>query len=215
MKTAMLAGATGLIGRHLLTLLIEDPYYQKVVVITRKPIQVSSKCENIVTNFDRLNEHYRKMVVDDVFCCLGTTMRVAGSKEAFRKVDFEYPMEMGRLAKINGAEKYLLVSALGAKKNSSVFYNHVKGEVEDAISMLRFSAYHIFRPSLLLGNRKEDRRSEHAAKIFFKMVGFLLPAKWKAIDARKVAAAMLHFAKQNSTGNFIHESGELQKLQST
>jgi len=212
MKTALLVGATGLIGRHLLDFLLEDNYYQKVIVLTRKPIEVDSKCENLVVDFDKLAEQYKEIAVDDVFCCLGTTMRIAGSKEAFRKVDFEYPLEIARLAKLNEAEKYLLVSALGAKKNSSVFYNHVKGEIEEAIASLNYSTYHIFRPSLLLGDRKEMRSGENAAKTFFKLFGFLVPVKWKAIDAKKVAMGMLHFAKQNQHGKFIHESGELQHL---
>jgi uncharacterized protein YbjT (DUF2867 family) len=212
MKTALLVGATGLIGRHLLQHLATDAYYQKVIVLTRKPIEVSGKCTNLVVDFDKLTEYYKAIETDDVFCCLGTTMRVAGSKEAFRRVDYEYPLEVARIAKMNGAQKYLLVSALGAKKNSSVYYNHVKGEVEETIGMLKYSAYHIFRPSLLMGERTEVRSGEDAAKVFFKIFGFLVPTKWKAIHAEKVALGMLHFAKQNTTGTSIHESGELQRL---
>ncbi len=206
----MLVGATGLVGRYLLDLLKEDEHYQRVIVLTRKPVDVSGKCENIVVDFSKLTEQYNDIRADDVFCCLGTTMRVAGSKDEFRKVDYEYPLEIARLAKLNGAEKYMLVSALGAKKNSSVFYNRVKGEVEEAIGMLNYSAYHIFRPSLLVGKRAEMRNGEDAAKTFFKIFGFLVPVKWKAIDAEKVALGMLHFAKENSKGTFVHESGELQ-----
>jgi uncharacterized protein YbjT (DUF2867 family) len=212
MKTALLVGATGLVGRCLLKFLQEDAYYQRIVVVTRKPIDVGSKCKNVVVDFTKLAEQHRDIQADDVFCCLGTTMRVAGSKEAFRKVDYEYPLEVARIAKLNGAEKYLLVSALGAKKNSSVFYNHVKGEVEEAIGMLNYSAYHIFRPSLLMGNRAEMRSGEDAAKTFFKVFGFLVPMKWKAIDAEKVAKGMLHYAKESNNGTYIHESGELQRL---
>jgi uncharacterized protein YbjT (DUF2867 family) len=212
MKTALLVGATGLIGSRLLALLKEDAHYERIVVLTRKPIDVSGRCESLVVDFNRLTEQYKDVHADDVFCCLGTTMQVAGSKEAFRRVDYEYPLEVARLAKLNGAEKYLLVSALGAKKNSSVFYNHVKGEVEEAIGLLNYPAYHIFRPSLLMGNRKEARTGEDAAKTFFKIFGFLVPVKWKAIDAEKVAKGMLYFAKESSKGVFVHESSELQHL---
>lgn len=212
MKTALLVGATGLIGRQLLELFEKNTYYEKVFVLTRKPLAVSGKCENMVVNFDLLNEVLSTLKADDVFCCLGTTMKVAGSKEAFRKVDYTYPLLTAQYSKQQGASQYLLVSALGASKNSSVFYNKVKGEVEEAIGALGFTGYHIFRPSLLLGDRKEVRSGEDAAKLFFKLFGFLVPDKWKGIEAKKVAQAMLHFAKENKSGKFIHESAEMQRF---
>lgn len=212
MKTALVVGATGLIGGHLLELLKEDTYYEKVIVISRKPIGITGKCENRVVNFDALEDAFQQIKVDDVFCCLGTTMKVAGSKDAFIKVDYTYPLSVAKLSKQNGAKKYLLVSALGANKNSSIFYNTVKGEVEQAIENVGFDAYHIFRPSLLLGDRKEARTGEDAAKIFFKLFGFLVPAKWKGIEGRKVAKAMLHYAKGNKQGTSIHESTEMQQF---
>ena len=132
MKTALLVGATGLIGKQLLELLEKDAYYEKVFVLTRKPLAVSGKCENKVVNFDALNEVLSTVKADDVFCCLGTTMKVAGSKEAFRKVDYSYPLLTAQYSKQQGASQYLLVSALGANMNSSVFYNKVKGEVENS-----------------------------------------------------------------------------------
>jgi uncharacterized protein YbjT (DUF2867 family) len=143
---------------------------------------------------------------------LGTTIRIAKTKEAFRKVDFDYPIELARLTKIQGTSQFLLVSALGADKNSSVFYNQVKGEVEEAIQKIAFSSFHVFRPSLLLGPRTEHRTGEDAAKVFFKFLGFLVPAKYKAIQSIKVVRAMLHFAKANNTGFHILESDELQKF---
>lgn len=212
MKTALLVGATGLIGKQLLELLEKDAYYEKVFVITRKPLAVSGKCENRLVNFDALYEDFTSIYADDVFCCLGTTMRVAGSKEAFKKVDYTYPVSVAQLSLSRGAKQYLLVSALGASKNSSVFYNKVKGEVEESISKVGFTGYHIFRPSLLLGDRKEARSGEDAAKVFFKLFGFLVPGKWKGIEARKVAHAMLHYAKENTSGMFIHESAEMQQF---
>jgi len=121
-------------------------------------------------------------------------------------------LNIAKLSKQKGAKKYLLVSALGANKNSSVFYNTVKGEVEQAIEDVGFDTYHIFRPSLLLGERKETRSGEDAAKIFFKLFGFFVPAKWKGIEGKKVAAAMLHFAKGNKQGTSIHESAVMQQF---
>lgn len=212
MKTALVAGSTGLIGQQLLQLLLGDPHYDKVKAITRKPLNVQNpKLENIVADFDRLADQ-TGLNADDVFCCLGTTIRVAKTKEAFRKVDFDYPLALARTSKENGASQFLLVSALGADKNSGIFYNRVKGEVEEAIGKISFSSIHIFRPSLLLGNRIEKRQGEGAATAFFKIFGFLIPAKYKAIDSLKVAKSMVAQAKRNESGLHIHESREMQSI---
>ena len=213
MKIALVTGATGLIGSQLVQLLLEDSYYGKVIAVTRKPLDFQhSKLENLALDFDKLTEHFNSLKADDVFCCLGTTIKSAKTKEAFRKVDFEYSVELARLTKSQGASQFLLVSALGADKNSNVFYNKVKGEVEEAIQKISFSSVHVFRPSLLLGPRTEHRTGEDAAKLFFKFLGFLLPAKYKAVQSIKVARAMLHFSKTNNTGFHIIESDELQKF---
>ncbi len=211
MKTALIAGATGLIGKQLLQLLLDDPYYGRVKGITRKPIEIQNpKFENVVLDFEKLPAQDAALKADDVFCCLGTTIRIAKTKEAFRKVDYDYPLELARIAKNQGAEQFLLVSALGADKSSGIFYNKVKGEVEEAIRQLSFSTFHIFRPSLLLGNRAEQRAGEGAATAFFKFFGFLIPAKYKAIDSLKVARAMQVLAKENKPGFYYQESKELQ-----
>jgi len=209
MKTALIAGATGLIGKQLLQLLLQDSYYEKVKAISRKSIEIRHpKLENLVVDFDALSEADLKST--DVFCCLGTTIRIAKTKEAFRKVDYEYPLELAKATKNQGATQYLLVSALGADKNSSIFYNKVKGDIEDAIGHVDFRSVHIFRPSLLLGDRTEQRAGEGTATAFFKVFGFLIPSKYKAIDSGKVARSMLAFAKTNEPGFYFHESKELQ-----
>ena len=211
MKTALIAGATGLIGKQLLQLLLQDPFYAKVKAITRKPLDLKHpKLENLVIEFEKLSEADLKS--DDVFCCLGTTIRIAKTKEAFRKVDYEYPLELARTSKNQGATQYLLISALGADKNSGIFYNKVKGELEEAISHINFPSVHIFRPSLLLGARTEQRAGEGTATAFFKIFGFLIPTKYKAIDSGKIARAMLAFAKTDDPGFYFHESRELQKF---
>lgn len=211
MKTALIAGSTGLIGKQLLELLLEDSAYVKVIAISRRPLSIQhAKLENVVVDFDSLNTHSNLLKADDVFCCLGTTIRIAKTKEAFRKVDFDYPVELANVANNQEATQYFLISALGADKNSSVFYNRVKGEVEEAIQAISFPSFHIFRPSLLLGNRTEERTGEGAATSFFKIFGFLIPLKYKAIESAKVARAMLAIAKQNQIGFHIHESKELQ-----
>ncbi len=211
MKTALVAGATGLVGNQLLQLLLADGYYSRVIAISRKPLNIShATLENVVVDFDRLTEYHDKLKADDVFCCLGTTIKTAKTKEAFRKVDFDYPVELARIVHANGAQQFLLVSALGADKNASVFYNRVKGEVETAVESMGFKVCYIFRPSLLLGSRSEHRSGEEAAKTFFKLFGFLVPAKYKGIEAVKVARAMMAEAKFEKRGKHILESKALQ-----
>jgi len=211
MKTALLAGATGLIGGQLLELLLNDDRYTSVIAVSRKPLTVShSKLRNVVTDSTSLEQHNDQLTADDVFCCLGTTMRQAKTKEAFRQVDFDYPVLLAKLSRKRGAKQYLLVSALGANKSSFIFYNQVKGLTEEAIAYIGFERYHILRPSLLVGPRTEPRAGEDAARWFYRIFGFLIPKKYKAIESRKVAQAMLALAAEEWKGNFIHESGELQ-----
>lgn len=213
MKTALLAGATGLIGKQLLTLLLDSDRYDSVKVLSRKPIhRIDEKLENFVIDFDQLREDAIQLKADDVFCCLGTTMKQAGSKAAFRKVDYDYPLTLANLAKRLGAKQYLVVTALGSDKKSSFYYNRVKGEVEEGIGAVGFDSLHIFRPSLLLGDRKEKRPGEGAATFLFKYFDFLIPGKYKAIDSHKVAAAMLHYASLDQRGIHIHESRALQQF---
>ncbi len=211
MKTALVAGSSGLIGRQLLSLLLEDSRYAKIIAISRKPLELTHpKLENVVLDFDHLKQHSQALRCDDIFCCLGTTIKKAKTKEAFRKVDFDYPVELARIGKEQGAEKYLLVSALGANKNSSLFYNQVKGEVEDAIAKIEIPALHIFRPSLLVGPRAEQRGGEEAAKWVYNIFGFAIPAKYMAIESIKVARAMIFLSQEKVKGVLIHESKELQ-----
>ena len=210
MKTALIAGSTGLIGRQLLQLLIESPLYEKVIAITRQDLPAHPKLVQIKMEFGSITENSALLKADDVFCCLGTTMAKVGSKEKFRQVDFYYPYLLAKTTRATGASQYLIVTALGANKSSSIFYNEVKGEVEEAVSAVGFDAVHIFRPSLLIGDRPEKRSGEDTAKLFYRIFGFLIPEKYKAISSIKVARAMLHFATQNKKGTFIHESGELQ-----
>lgn len=210
-KVALLAGSTGLIGNQLVELLLKDPYYSKVIAISRRPLSiVHDKLENIVIKIDQLAKQ-TQLIADDVFCCLGTTIKQAGSKEAFRKVDFDFPVQLAELLKAKGAKQYLLISALGSNKNSSIFYNKVKGEVEEAISSIGYDCLHIFKPSLLTGPRKEKRAGEDVAKVIYKYLGFLIPTKYKSIESIKVARAMQALAKEDKTGIFIHESDSMQR----
>lgn len=213
MRTALVAGATGLIGKQLLHDLLSGTYYDVVKAVTRRQLEFSHpKLVNIVIDFEDLRKNAEALHADDVFCCLGTTIKQAGSQKQFRKVDHDYPVMLGQIAKATGARQYLLVSALGAKASSSIFYNRVKGETEQAIQNLGFESLHIFRPSLLLGNRTEHRAGEEAAKKFYTFFGWLFPAKYKGIDAGKVARAMAQAAGESKKGIFIHESAALQEF---
>lgn len=213
MKVAIIAGATGLIGKQLLQLLLDDPEYHSVTSVVRSPADISHpKLKQIVVDFDQLEEYSNQLKGDVVFCCLGTTMKKAKSKEAFRKVDFHYPVELAKVTRAQGAQQFLIVSALGADKNSSIFYNKVKGETEEAVGGVGFQSYHIFRPSLLLGPRSEQRAGEDAAKAFYKFFAFLIPAKYKAIESIKVAKAMQFYARSEDEGRNIHESKSMQRF---
>ena len=129
-KTALLVGATGLVGGFVLEQLLEDAYYDSVVVLSRKSLQLQhAKLKEVLVNFDQLENYTNDIKADVVFCCLGTTIKAAGSQEAFKKVDFEYPLRVAEIAKQNGASAFLIVTALGAAKSSIIFYNRVKGEV--------------------------------------------------------------------------------------
>ena len=211
MKTAVIAGATGLVGSELLRQLLDHERYARVIALTRREQHVDHpRYQNIVTDFRSPEAALAGLSPDDVFCCLGTTMAKAGTKAKFYEVDFHYPLNLAKATLALGATQYLLVSALGADKHSSIYYNRVKGEAEEAVSALGFRTIHIFRPSLFLGPRIERRAGEDAAKMLYKTFGFLIPAKYKGIEASAVAKAMVTSASQDQSGVFIHESKDMQ-----
>lgn len=216
MKTALIVGATGLVGKNCLYQLLETKEYSRVIALVRKPLAIKHhQLEQVIVDFDQL-EHYKdKMTADDVFCCLGTTIGVAGSQENFRKVDFDYPLQVAEICLKNGAQQFLLVSAMGANAASSIFYNKVKGEIENAIDKLNYSSLQIFQPSLLLGNRKEVRVGELIGKVVMKGLGFLFIGplkKYKAIEAETVAKAMVKAALQANKGKRVFQSDEIASL---
>lgn len=214
-KSALLLGASGLVGGHCLQLLLEDEAYAKVVVWVRKPLALPHpKLEQAVVDFARLESYAEQAKASDVFCCLGTTIKKAGSQAAFRLVDFTYPVEAAKIAAANGAEQFLIVSSLGANPESAVFYLRVKGEVEAALTPLPFRAVHIFRPSLLLGERQEVRPGEKFAEKAASFFPFIFSGplrKYRPIHARVVASAMVTIAKQNLAGVNIFESERIEE----
>jgi uncharacterized protein YbjT (DUF2867 family) len=216
MRTALLLGATGLVGGHCLDLLLNDAAYSKVLTLGRRLLaREHQKLEHHVIDFERLTEFASLISAQDVFCCLGTTIKKAGSKENFRRVDFTYQYEVARLASQQRAEQLLLISSLGADARSSIFYNRVKGELEDAVSKLAFDGVHIFRPSLLLGERAEFRLGERVAELPMRYVSFLMVGplrKYRPVTARAVALAMLKIAKEHPAGVNIFESDRIRAM---
>lgn len=216
MRTALLLGASGLIGGHCLDLLLRDDAYDQVIALVRKPLPMTHpKLTQHSVDFDQLQEFAHLLKADDVFCCLGTTIKKAGSQEAFRKVDFTYAHEAAQLAANNGATQFLLVSSLGADAKSPVFYNRIKGEIEAAVSLLNFTSVSIFRPSLLLGERSEFRLGERLAEPVAKALSFFLIGglrKYRAIEAHTVAVAMIEIAKMKIEGVNVYESDRIQAI---
>ncbi len=211
-KTALIAGATGLVGSECLDLLADSDAYEKIIVASRSSIGGKEDHSKIVfkkTDFDNLESLNGFDSVDHIFCALGTTIKKAGSKEKFRKVDHDYIVKLAELGLESGAEHFLFISSMGANPDSSFFYNKVKGETESEISQLNYRAISVFQPSLLLGDRKEKRVGENISKTLMTTFDFLIPKKYKAIEAKTVAAAMLYSAEQNKPGLHIYESDKI------
>ncbi len=212
-KTALLAGATGLVGSALLPLLLASERYAKVIVVGRRPVAVQHpKLVQVVTEFDHLENERLRLIADDVFCCLGTTIGQAGSREAFYRVDFLYVVQLAALTAANFAAQFLVVSALGADTESRFYYNRVKGEMEEAVRQTPFRAIHIFRPSLLLGERAAPRLGERLGAALLALVQPLLRGTWRKyrpVAATTVAQAMLRAAEDDGGGIRLHSSETL------
>jgi uncharacterized protein YbjT (DUF2867 family) len=215
-RTALVLGASGLVGTELVNVLLQKENYAKIHLLVRKPLEINHKlCEQHVVHFDELEKHEDLFQVTDIFCCLGTTIKKAKSKEAFRKVDYHYPIEAAKLAKKFNVQKYLIITAMGASSKSPFFYSQVKGEVEEELRNLALPSVHIFRPSLLVGDRKEHRLGEKIAEkvsgIFNTlMVGPMRP--YRSIQAKRVAEAMAATALSNKTGYHVYASHEIERI---
>ncbi len=212
-KTAVLFGATGLTGNLVLGILAKDERYEKIRVFTRAELSVNSdKIEVIVTDLENLDSLADNIKGHDLFCCLGTTIKKAGSKENFRKVDLEFPVKIAEIASKNKVPNFILISSIGADPQSSNFYLKTKGEAEEAIQKSGFKKLVILRPSMLLGKRKEFRLLEEAGKLVMLPLKFILKGrlrKYRAIDAERVAKAMVKFANI-TTSKKIFESHEIE-----
>ncbi|MFJ7756071.1 NAD(P)H-binding protein [Peribacillus muralis] len=216
MKTAMVLGATGIVGTQLVKQLSKSDIYKEIHLLTRRNVEINEpNCMLHTVDFERLSSFAHLFNVTDVFICLGTTIKKAKSKEAFRKVDYDYVMEAARIAKSCNVEKILVITAMGANSKSAFFYSRVKGDVEVGLQQLGLKSVHIFRPSLLLGDRDEFRAGEKVSGLListaqFIFIGPLRP--YRAIEAKKVAAAMYAAAQTSTAGLHIHPSDDIEKL---
>ena len=213
MKTAIILGATGLTGKALLSKLLLDSTYTSVKSFARKPIELEHpKLIQNTIDFNNLTNYIDLIKGDIVFCCLGTTIKTAGSQEAFQKVDYTFPTEFAKIAKQNGITAFYLQSSLGADSKSNNFYLKVKGETEEAIRNLSFNSFATFRPSMLLGDRTEFRFGEVIGKIMMQALSFIFIGKlkrYKAIHVNQVASAMVKQSKLNKQGNTVIENEEM------
>ena len=213
-KTALVAGASGLVGLELVRQLTEKPDYLRVVALVRRKLDFQHpKLVQEVIDFDHPDP--AKIVGDDYFCAMGTTLSKAGSKAAQYRVDCEYPYEIAKIALANGAKQCLLVSSIGADAHSPNFYLRTKGELEEKLAALGFEAFISGRPSMLFGDRKEFRPLEYIGIPLFRLFEPLMVGKWRkyrGIAAKTVAAALIALASMGLKGKKIVESDVLPEI---
>ena len=210
--TATLVGATGLIGSYLLEALLNDPWFDTVRILIRRPMDIThAKLEKKIVDFNDSDSVLVALSNSDVaFCAIGSTMKkVKGDKDAYHKIDFEIPVNLARFCKMTGCGKFILVSSAGANAKSMNFYQRLKGETDDAVKEAGPKTVHIMRPSLLLGERKEFRLGENIGKAVMTFLSFLIPEKFKAIQGKDVAKVMIALSKKRDEGIFIHENREI------
>ncbi|MCK6204090.1 NAD(P)H-binding protein [Bacillus infantis] len=219
MRKALILGATGLTGGHLLELLLGSGQYSQIKVISRRPLSIEHpKLTVYIGGFSSLEEMGDAFKADDIFCCIGTTIKKAGSKDAFRETDLEYPLKAAHLAQEAGAARFLIISSMGADTDSKFFYNKVKGQMEEQLKTLNAFSLHIFRPSLLVGDRAEFRLGEKAGEVFLKAAGPFMKGKLqkyksiKALDVAKGMAAAAIRDKEARKAAMIYDSDEIARL---
>ncbi len=207
-SSVVILGATGLVGAECVRRFAESSRFARVIALVRRPLGTvpSTRVEtHVIDDFDRLDEAARHFRVSHIVCALGTTIKKAGTQERFRRVDHDYPLAAARLGLREGARHFLLVSALGASAHSRIFYNRVKGELEDAIRALPYRSVTIVRPSLLLGERAEVRFGESIGKLFAGVI----PGRYRPVQATAVAATVVRAASEDQPGVRIIESREI------
>lgn len=213
-KTATLIGATGLIGAQILQQLLEAPDFSNIKVLVRRPIDLAHpKVKVILLDFADETAYQAAIAGSDVvFCSVGTTLKqVDGDMVAYRKIDYDIPVNAARFCAATACPKFLLVSSIGADSHSRNFYLKLKGEVEEKVSSLGLPSVSIFRPSMLVGQRAEFRLGERIGQVVMGALAFLIPAQYKAIDVKTVAKAMVAVAKKETVGVQFYTYGEMVK----
>lgn len=205
-----------MVGSALIHQLFEHQQYEQIRSISRRSLHQSHpKLIERVISFDRLLNQQNFFEVDEVFCCLGTTIKKAKSKKNFYKVDYQFPIQAAKLAKSAGVKQFLIITAMGANKQSIFYYNRVKGEVEETLRSIDLPSIHIFRPSLLLGDRPEFRLGEKMASLLMKPLSFLMAGpltKYRAIEAEIVAQAMIKTANRQRFGYHLYPSDQINHI---
>ena len=214
-KSALLLGATGLTGGHLLHLLLESEEYHIIYIYVRRPLGIQNpKLKEIIIDY----ESYEGTVdADTVFCCLGTTIKIAKTKEAFKKVDQDYPVKIAQLQFNAGSKRFLVISAMGAASDSLFFYSRVKAEMEKLLSTIGYPKLFIFRPAIITGERKEHRSGEKIATGIFEILNYILigPLKiYQSVSAKAIASCLLSYSCNNQVhGRVIISSDRIKDFE--
>jgi hypothetical protein len=215
-KSALVIGSSGLVGQDLIKILIDSKEYTKITLLLRKKMNIGSeKIHEEIVDFDNIEKYSYLFNVDSVFCTLGTTIKVAKTKENFMKVDLDYPTKAAKITKEFGKGNFFVISALGSNKNSKIFYNSVKGKLEENLREINLNILHIFKPSMLTGDRKEFRLGERVTLALCKILPFVFIGsikKYKPIKTIDVAKAMYKTTLNKNKGTYVHEPEEIHKL---
>lgn len=218
-KTAIILGATGLTGGLLLKMLLEDPRYQKILLFSRNTCGIKHpKLTEYIVDLFQLEEHHETFKADEVYCCIGTTKAKTSDKDLYRKIDFGIPVAAASLCKENGIDTFVVISSLGANKNSNVFYNKVKGEMEETVLDKNIAKAYILQPSLISGHREERRIGESIVKVVmsvlkpvFQIVGL---KRYQPIHPQTIANCMVWITNNEYPSGRI-ESNTIQKIGDT
>lgn len=206
MTRILVVGASGLVGGHVIAKALADDRITRVVAPTRRPLTAHAKLDNPLVDFDRLPADADWWAVDGVICALGTTRAKAGSDDAFRTVDYDYPLAVARLAHRHGATRFALNSSLGADAASRLLYPRTKGEIEAAIKTIGFASLTIVRPGLIGGDRAEFRLGERIAAVVLGALGPVLPRRYRISPADKIADALIEAAVAGAPGVHLIEA---------